>query len=471
MMQIQPRVKGRKQKTLRVNLRLDRAKIAEQNVKNRWIEQGIWNDEWTTDKVGERWKHEEVPTPSPEPTPQPELPTQMTRERYVSNKPEKNERTSGITAEKMAAHQLKTIASRPYHQFVYQVSKELEWLEDEMHDGVVNLDQKAYENVRNRWKRRNIWNSKWGDMPGQKWMHEEPDEEHSFPYFKFFSLPRAATQSQTNENGERSGASPVRPVSFDAGSDGDSAMQVIDRWLAAAGPRTETEENIEAGVDRPATTDDQDDNRTIEEPSRAVRGSIRFQAKESAPSGALPPSPSIRKSKRGGQDEAGDEQESGSYELRTQAMPLQRKRSGAGHAARQPPPPRAIFSNSTKPTTSRKAGSMRGSMRNRAEVMVDTKEVLQAAGPTQAHGGRSDTKDHLGRRRSARIQERRGTDKATVYDEIVGASESKFGMGAQQKRKGSRKRPNTGAVTSTGGRASRAKGTAKLSKRKQPARS
>lgn len=99
MMQIQPRVKGRKQKTLRVNLRLDRAKIAEQNVKNRWIEQGIWNDEWTTDKVGERWKHEEDPTPSPEPTPQPELPTQMTRERYVSNKPEKNERTSGITAE------------------------------------------------------------------------------------------------------------------------------------------------------------------------------------------------------------------------------------------------------------------------------------------------------------------------------------------------------------------------------------
>ncbi|SPQ19490.1 e44a693d-9297-4259-b985-234fd8e695d6 [Thermothielavioides terrestris] len=167
-------------------------KHADSNVRQRWMEQGIWKDEWTGQfrPVGP-WKHEEPPGP----------------------------------AESVAEReQLDREASRPFYQFMYQVSKERERIEEELNppkaptpprfgftkplfgwppplldretgaqetrpapessakQGATatippDINTTAYERVKSVWIKRKIWNTKWGVLPGMSWKHEQPLEE------------------------------------------------------------------------------------------------------------------------------------------------------------------------------------------------------------------------------------------------------------------------------------------------------
>ncbi|KAK2611909.1 hypothetical protein QQS21_002015 [Conoideocrella luteorostrata] len=86
-------------------------------------------------------------------------------------------------------------ASRPYHQFKYQIPKERVWIRDEMFykkpgtrvDLTCDLDAMAYESVKSIWIKDGIWRSEWSDMPGMKWMYEGPEEE------KLVETPAAAS--------------------------------------------------------------------------------------------------------------------------------------------------------------------------------------------------------------------------------------------------------------------------------------
>lgn len=91
-----------------------------------------------------------------------------------------NERESRRAAERTAKRELERQASGPYHQFVYQVSRERErphtqWRSKDG-DGVrvEDINNYAYDNVKDAWCWRHIWNPKWKDMPGMSWMHEVP---------------------------------------------------------------------------------------------------------------------------------------------------------------------------------------------------------------------------------------------------------------------------------------------------------
>ena len=71
-------------------------------------------------------------------------------------------------------------ASRPFHQFIYQVSKERERIQSEsgpipLHSADINT--KAYENVKTTWMKRSIWNTRWGVLPGMSWKHEQSIED------------------------------------------------------------------------------------------------------------------------------------------------------------------------------------------------------------------------------------------------------------------------------------------------------
>lgn len=150
----------RRKETLPYTIGEDFDTTSEKNVKNRWIEQGIWNDKWPRWARGASWKHEESPEPEPSDPldPRPKI----------------------VSEERRAAHERDTRASRPYYQFLYQISKEREWLEDEPDSGRTDIDVQAYENVKNRWLTQKIWNPQWGnDVPGMTWIHEEPDDEDS----------------------------------------------------------------------------------------------------------------------------------------------------------------------------------------------------------------------------------------------------------------------------------------------------
>ncbi|KAI0010058.1 hypothetical protein F4779DRAFT_616936 [Xylariaceae sp. FL0662B] len=201
--------------------------LAEENVKQRWVEQGIWNDKWG-DMMNARWKHEEpldLPTKSkpapknlskpsrkglpkpapkglPQPTPEvlakftPEFFSKLTPEDFCKPVPEelleptqekaepkpgqsKNEKKTK-RARRRARLVREREASRPFHQFIHQVSQARERLEDEL--GIVvepssapeDINTRAYESVKNTWSKRGIWDTKWSILPGMSWKHERP---------------------------------------------------------------------------------------------------------------------------------------------------------------------------------------------------------------------------------------------------------------------------------------------------------
>lgn len=165
---------GRRQ-TLPFDPSLEYQANAENNVRSRWIEHGIWKEEWGAawPKWAESfcgwlippggrgprpsgfWEHEEEPESEPKPEPQPKPATEQLTVTYERD----------------------TSASRPYHQFLYQVSKEREWITDEVQylgsTETVDIQAEAHENIKKIWIEDKIWNPEWGGLPGMKWMHEE----------------------------------------------------------------------------------------------------------------------------------------------------------------------------------------------------------------------------------------------------------------------------------------------------------
>ncbi|KAI1109833.1 hypothetical protein F5Y14DRAFT_391148 [Nemania sp. NC0429] len=156
---------------------------AEEIVKNRWVEQGIWNDNWDQFASG-RWKHEEPLKPEPEddtdseaaelpPSFWPFGPKPLPKVKQPKSDDEKRQ-----IEERRAASKRQREASRPYHQFNYQVSIERERIQQdaEISEDVyaADINTMAYEKVKSTWTSRGIWNAKWGILPGMTWKHEDP---------------------------------------------------------------------------------------------------------------------------------------------------------------------------------------------------------------------------------------------------------------------------------------------------------
>ncbi|CAH0042926.1 unnamed protein product [Clonostachys rhizophaga] len=199
---------------------------AENNVRARWVEQGIWGEEWgpawlrgirplgvagapvsscdgpfynqaTPDRHpgGSRWGHERGDTPSPSPSPPPtppRIPDHLIvppRTRLPSPPPPPPRprfQVARVLPDDSVILKVPkpTVrdpeASRPLHQFLYQVAKEREWIRDEtaykMPGRAVDLDSLAYQSVRKNWINDGIWSPKWeGELPGPSWYHEEPE--------------------------------------------------------------------------------------------------------------------------------------------------------------------------------------------------------------------------------------------------------------------------------------------------------
>lgn len=223
---------GRRQ-TLPWDNSLDLKANSENNIRSRWVEQGIWGDDWgpawpknskpmTTKWLhegggpfqspndprgswpGARWGHEE---PDPEPDysgseSESESSPEQEKERrpvmgifdpgYRPPKPPRPPCRRPIRVIQTALGPLPQYpipvptvrnpeASRPYPQFVYQISKEREWIKDEMAHAApgsaIDLDAVAYESVKKNWIKDGVWHPEWDDQPGRAWKHEEPDPE------------------------------------------------------------------------------------------------------------------------------------------------------------------------------------------------------------------------------------------------------------------------------------------------------
>jgi hypothetical protein len=162
-------------------------KMAHETVKKRWIEQGIWNNKWNNMADG-RWKHEEPLEVESELETDSEAESSSRffsfppRPQPKSRRPKSDVEKRRI-AERRVVREREREASRPYYQFVYQISKECERIQEESVNGegtiTADINTRAYENVKNTWTKRGIWNGRWGILPGMSWKHEEPLEEEA----------------------------------------------------------------------------------------------------------------------------------------------------------------------------------------------------------------------------------------------------------------------------------------------------
>ncbi|KAK4107120.1 hypothetical protein N656DRAFT_785680 [Canariomyces notabilis] len=183
------------------------------NIKMRWIEQGIWNDEWNKQRrPSGQWKHEEPLKPESNMDWESMLPTGLFGAEVQRKQPAKS--GAEVLGERRDRE-----ASRPYYQFIYLVSEQRKYIQEEMNrprppgqnpitQRVVGLDHfhlqmevherwrregppenepaistppnintTAYERVKSAWIKRGIWNTKWGVLPGMSWKHERPFED------------------------------------------------------------------------------------------------------------------------------------------------------------------------------------------------------------------------------------------------------------------------------------------------------
>lgn len=281
---------GRRQ-TLPWDGSVDLRANAENNVRRRWVEQGIWGEEWgpawppgsrpmvatgtggggpfwgafscavSDARPGSRWGHEEYPDLDPEPEqqqqqqqegegdeenrplfgnhpPPPKPPTKPSR-------PVKYIRTLFGRVPK-TANPRPTVsnpkASRPYEQFKYQMAKERQWLRDEgFHQALmnradlprVNLDEMAFESVKNNWKQDGVWNPQWGDVPGPKWTHEDPCPEE-----EDFESPAASEGDLEDEEDEQQQGGVDEAANEQGQQVGDPQTQPSFAWGLFGPPTT-----------------------------------------------------------------------------------------------------------------------------------------------------------------------------------------------------------------------------------------
>ena len=158
-------------------------------VKKRWVEQGIWNSKWDQFAYG-RWKHEEPLEPESESETETETHSEPAPPLiFSSSKPQPKPRRVKSDEEKRRIAEARVIrerereASRPYHQFLYQISRERERIQKESADAegpdAADINTVAYENVKNAWTKQRTWISKWGVLPGMSWKHEGSFEEQA----------------------------------------------------------------------------------------------------------------------------------------------------------------------------------------------------------------------------------------------------------------------------------------------------
>ena len=198
-----------------VPIGVDFCKIAKENVKESWLEQGIWNENWEKTNLW-RWKHEEPLGTESESETDPDAevePFYFPFPHAPKPRRRKNDEELQRIAERRPLRERDRQASRPFYQFLYQVSKEREWVEDVMNAPIrgptssdpnvqavlqelerrgwprnqtavktnipdpPGINTMAYEAVKQTWVERGVWDKKWGLLPGMSWKHEHPLEE------------------------------------------------------------------------------------------------------------------------------------------------------------------------------------------------------------------------------------------------------------------------------------------------------
>lgn len=162
----------------------DLREAAEANVKYRWIQQGIWDEQWEN-QPGKIWKHE-LEDARPPVRPSDSLKGGVTgMQRRHKRKLSDLENEYHQVVQNAVDNQDRQ-SSRPCYQFLYQFCQEREWIkmglsnqdqdqdQDQGQYQQADLDARAYGVVKSRWIRDGVWDDDWTFVPGTSWRHERP---------------------------------------------------------------------------------------------------------------------------------------------------------------------------------------------------------------------------------------------------------------------------------------------------------
>lgn len=173
----------------------ERARVV---VMRRWVNQGIWDENWDRLPSG-LWKHEEIldgESGSETDTDDPLTPRESNK-RLMKSQPERENTLRGSNV-----RERKREASRPIHQFMFQVHCERHKRWPTGVNRPADAHTIAYETVKQTWMQRGIWDDGWGVLPGMQWKHEElfvtmPPETRIFPrYYVLSGLQTPAPVAQ-----------------------------------------------------------------------------------------------------------------------------------------------------------------------------------------------------------------------------------------------------------------------------------
>ncbi|KAF2099752.1 hypothetical protein NA57DRAFT_75257 [Rhizodiscina lignyota] len=177
-----------RQHTLPLDQSLDWFLNAQNNVRNRWIQQGIWKSGWgrawsarteTDPETGQKWGY---------------LDGGMSVHGHWAHEADDVEHPMLDRYEKLQARSISegypwltdVSASRPDRQFMFQASIEMDWIQNKrefwsMPRNTEDLVIAAFTAVKQSWVEREIWNPKWVNFPGRTWMHEDHEERPPTP--------------------------------------------------------------------------------------------------------------------------------------------------------------------------------------------------------------------------------------------------------------------------------------------------
>lgn len=164
----------------------DFGKLARQLVEGHWRSQGIWNDKWTDGTLA-LWKHEGPPILFRDNLCGP-IPSSERERRYGAfgiyrsvSPPPRLRRPDASTFDRWNRGGNEQEASRPLHQFNYQVAQERkhhlrkdnkEAFGYDWEEWCAKINTIAYGAVKTSWIERGIWNKAWDVLPGLRWKHE-----------------------------------------------------------------------------------------------------------------------------------------------------------------------------------------------------------------------------------------------------------------------------------------------------------
>ena len=227
-----------------------------------WKAQGIYNHDWDEKPGVWRWRHEasqSIGKPVVDPDGRPSHRSFSFESPVAGHRPAQTDKPPDEIFRRNVTWEGEYAASRPIHQFFYQLSKACEHGTQAMAQSDIPLDINTilWEDVMVKWKKQGIWDHKWGTVPGLVWGHERSfkqyAQDHGFPYSDEVEDPSEEAIGAHHDEDDASSKFTLPASTAVTSGVGDKDSR-IDKPLDARAPRTKTrtKDSRRAGVVRGA---------------------------------------------------------------------------------------------------------------------------------------------------------------------------------------------------------------------------